>query len=209
MTNAMYTVFHHCWKDIFPLMGFDHSKEPKGYLDPAEAIVEYGAFIERIVVGLSRKYYGILCALDLDDIRQDVNIKILEGALRSYRGESSMEGFLYRIVYNVTMDHLRRVDPRRNKTEDFDERAPMVSTRDSHERDIEVQEALDFIKDEASKLPEKQRLVFIMIAIDGMTQEEAARALNLRQSTVSEHYAKAKKLITAKAKKLYPDMEFA
>jgi len=85
----------------------------------------------------------------------------------------------------------------------------MVSTRDSHERDIEVQEALDFIKDEASKLPEKQRLVFIMIAIDGMTQEEAARALNLRQSTVSEHYAKAKKLITAKAKKLYPDMEFA
>ena len=52
MTNAMYTVFHHCWKDIFPLMGFDHSQEPKGYLDPAEAIVEYGAFIERIGAGL-------------------------------------------------------------------------------------------------------------------------------------------------------------
>ena len=190
-------------------MGFDHSKEPKGYLDPAEAIVEYGAFIEKVVIKLSRKYYGLLSEQDLDDIRQDVNIKILEGALRSYRGESSIEGYLYRIVFNVTMDHLRWIDAKRDKTEDFDERVPIVSVRDSFERDIEVQEALDFIKTEASNLPEKQRLIFIMIAIDGMTQEEAARALNLRQSTVSEHYAKAKRLIMAKAKKRYPDMEFA
>ncbi len=190
-------------------MGFDYSMEPRAHLDPAEAIVEYGAFIEKVVIKLSRKYYGLLCEQDLDDIRQDVHIKILEGALRSYRGESSIEGFLYRIVYNVTIDHLRRIDHNRNITEDFGEGAPMVSVRDNYERDIEVQEALDFIKAEASKLPEKQRLIFIMIAMDGMTQEEAARALNLRQSTVSEHYAKAKRLIMAKAKKRYPDMEFA
>jgi DNA-directed RNA polymerase specialized sigma24 family protein len=57
-------------------------------------------------------------------------------------------------------------------------------------------------------LPAKQDIIFTMIAFDGMKQEDVARALKLRQSTVSEHYAKARKLVMAALKKRYPDMEF-
>ena len=90
-----------------------------------------------------------------------------------------------------------------------DEGAEAGPSRAGFERELEEREALDFVRAEAKNLPAKQALIFTMIALDGMKQEDVARALNLRQSTVSEHYAKAKKLMRSAAKKRYPDMEFA
>jgi len=209
MIYSMITLFHHCGSHSLLPMKSDRSGETADHRDARAAIAKHDAFIRKCVDGFARKYRGLACEHDIDDIRQEIYIKILEGALRSYRGESPVEGFLFRMIRNACYDHLRRIRSHREKTEQYDEGAEAGPSRAGFERELEEREALDFVRAEAKKLPAKQALIFTMIALDGMKQEDVARALNLRQSTVSEHYAKAKKLMRSAAKKRYPDMEFA
>lgn len=213
----VYTVRFHENKRGLIAMKPDHPIDPPDNRNAMKAIAEHHDIIRAYVRKLGRNYHGAFNEHDLDDITQAVFEKILRDGLRSFRGLCPLSAYLVIIARNEFRDQMRAMKTRREKTEhcfdaeELDRRSFPASGPGrgaGFELALEDRDMLEFVKAEAARLPGKQALIFAMIALDGMTQQDAARALNLRQSTVSEHYAKARKLVLSALKRRHPDVGF-
>ncbi len=86
-----------------------------------------------------------------------------------FRGESSVETYIYRIAYNVAIDMLKKS----NETfELYDNVAIHKDNADNILRKVVVEEALD-------KLPDRQKQIVIMRFYEGYPLKDIAERLNI------------------------------
>ena len=137
---------------------------------------EYEAAFNGIVEAYSERLYWhvrrFLCSHeDTDDLLQDIFIKIWS-ALPSFRGESQLYTWLYRIATNMTLNHLRKI--RRENAISLENVGELLATRvdeDPHFNGNALQRELHKA---IQRLPEKQKLVFNMRYFDDMKYEDIA-----------------------------------
>ncbi len=101
----------------------------------------------------------------------------------SFRGDSQVSTWLYRIVINACLDRLRRIKP----TSDIADHDP-PSTRDYHrsvEVRIDVQAAL-------GQLPQSQRLALVLVDMQGLPVAEAAQVLEVAEGTVKSRCSRGR-----------------
>lgn len=165
------------------------------------------AFAE-LVERYQRKVFSIALGMvknqeDAMDITQDAFIKV-HRYLNNFQGTSSFYTWLYRIVFHLAIDHMRKVT-KRTYTE-FDERIGNQS--ESHEKSrfmanrsdlnpskmVGRRELADMIQDAIAELPPYHRAVIIMREIDGLSYTEMANILKVSKGTVMSrlHHARQK-----------------
>jgi RNA polymerase sigma-70 factor, ECF subfamily len=122
---------------------------------------------------------------DAEDIAQEVFIKIYR-SLDRFRHDAQLTSWMYRIAMNACIDHSRR---RSGMPAPFGEEAEqrMLNTpedRPGPEASAYAGELGQVLEDEIRRLPNGQRIVFVMRHHQGMKLCEIADALGLAEGTV-------------------------
>lgn len=150
--------------------------------DPAafQTLVErHRAMVYRIAFQFSGNHH------DAEDIAQDVFIKVFR-SLAAFRHDAQLSSWLYRIVMNACIDHRRRQVPVASVAGDEAQQS-LLNLREaapSPEQRAYAGELGARLEAAIARLPDGQRLVFIMRHHQGLKLCEIARALGLAEGTV-------------------------
>jgi RNA polymerase sigma-70 factor (ECF subfamily) len=122
---------------------------------------------------------------DAEDIAQEVFIKVYR-SLDRFRQDAQLTSWLYRIVMNACIDHRRRHAPAASAP--FEEaEQKLLNTPEGGpgpEDRAYAGELGEVLHDEIARLPNGQRLIFIMRYHQGLKLCEIAEALGLAEGTV-------------------------
>ena len=127
---------------------------------------------------------------DAEDVTQDVLI-LVHRRLPQFEGKSRFSTWLYTITKNVALDRRRRVKRRERRLEVMD--APVDS--------VEIREAFDettlatLVLKYFDELPARQREVFELSDIQGLSAPEVAERLGMKAVTVRANLFKARRTI--------------
>ena len=126
------------------------------------------------------------------DIAQDTFLKLLS-TIQQFRGESSFESWLYRMVVNSCLDYHRK---RRRFLPLLDEALDVFrSPRESTLHDLLREEQEERVQQIVAQLPEEQRIVVVLRYTDGLSYEEIADLLGCRRGTVASRLNRAHKAL--------------
>lgn len=119
------------------------------------------------------------------DITQDAFIAAF-AALRRFDGERPFRAWILRIALNKCRDWSRRRTVRRLLTfaRPIDEAAAIADPGPDPEAALHSASAVRHIQREVMALPAKLREPLILCAIEGMSQDEAARLLGVSRKTI-------------------------
>ena len=140
---------------------------------------------------------------DALDAVQEAFVKVHKN-IHKFQGSSSFYTWLYRIVMNVSIDHVRRTS--RRKSLDFDERAlheesevagdgalvPNVMDANPGKAALR-RELRGAIQVALQELPEHHRAVIVLREIEGMSYEEMAETLGVPKGTIMSRLFHARK----------------
>lgn len=140
---------------------------------------------------------------DALDAVQDAFVKVHKN-IDKFQGSSSFYTWLYRIVMNVSIDHVRRTSRRKNL--DFDERAlhaesevagdgalvPNVTDANPGKAALR-RELGEAIQSALQELPEHHRAVIVLREVEGMSYEEMAETLEVPKGTIMSRLFHARK----------------
>ncbi len=123
-----------------------------------------------------------------EDLVQDC----LERALtrRQLWRPGSLRGWLFRMMRNLHLNELRRAG-RGPATTQLDE--TLVGRQGSQALALEVAETLAAF----DRLPEEQREVLLLVAVEEMSYREAARVLDVSEGTVASRVSRARERLRA------------
>jgi RNA polymerase sigma-70 factor (ECF subfamily) len=122
---------------------------------------------------------------DAEDIAQDVFIKVFR-SLDRFRQDAQLTSWLYRIVMNACIDHRRRHAFAGPSSSEEAEQALRNTAADTPGPDVHAYagEIGQLLQAEIDRLPDGQRLVFIMRHYHDLKLAEIAEALGLAEGTV-------------------------
>ncbi len=101
--------------------------------------------------------------------------------------------YLYRTAHNLAVDHVRRQRRERTDPVPVDDMAGVADERPSPERVAGGLSDVAAARDALLELPERTRQVFVLTRIEGLTYGEVALRLQISDSSVQKHLAKAVK----------------
>lgn len=176
------------------------TKDEESRLIKAACRGDEGAY-EKLVLEHQKLVYNLALKItgsrdDALDVSQDVFLKAYLN-LDSFREDSRLSVWLYRLTHNACMDHMKRT--RRGNVISLDQEgdsgqeafevpdpSPLPSdTVERREVSRQVWEAI-------GKLPEDKREVLIMREISGMTYAEIASALKIEEGTVKSRLSRSR-----------------
>ena len=137
---------------------------------------------------------------DVNDLLQDVFIKIW-AALPSFRGESQLFTWIYRIATNEVLNYLRKQRFKalvsfQDVTEILEKKIDEDARFNGNEIQRELLKALQ-------RLPEKQRIVFSLRYFDDLTYEQISEITNTSVGALKASYHYASNKIKADLEKLF------
>ena len=137
---------------------------------------------------------------DANDLLQEVYIKIW-AALPSFRGESQLFTWIYRIATNEVLNYLRKQRFKalvsfQDVTEILEKKIDEDARFNGNEIQRELLKALQ-------RLPEKQRIVFSLRYFDDLTYEQISEITNTSVGALKASYHYASNKIKADLEKLF------
>lgn len=157
------------------------------------------AFTELVTVLHSTVYRWALTFArngdEADEITQETFV-LVHRKLDQYRGESSLEGWVYQITRHVALQQRRKSNRRAWLTETSLPGLDSVYTTDPGAR-VDRQRIAEYIRHFFSTLPPRQREVFDLVDLQGHDPAEVAHIIGLKQSTVRANLFKARASIRA------------
>ncbi len=150
-----------------------------GELSFPELYNEYQSMIRAVI-------YRISGRLDLDDLVQEAFVKVWKSQT-SFKGQSSLKTWIYRISVNVAIDHCRK---KKEFLEYRDESSPNPKGTGKEQ----ILDHKDLVKKLFLSLDTMQRTLLTLQAVEGLTISEIAEVMDLPEGTVKSKlfYAKEK-----------------
>lgn len=126
------------------------------------------------------------------DIAQDTFLKLMD-RIGQFRGESSFDSWLYRLVVNSCLDYRRRQKRLLPMVQEFFDtfRSPQRSAL----QDLMREEMQQHVQDVVAKLAPEHRMVVILRYTEGLSYEEIADVLNCSRGTVASRLNRALKIL--------------
>jgi RNA polymerase sigma factor (sigma-70 family) len=146
-----------------------------------EIVLKYRKSVYLTAVGL------INDADEADDIAQDVFVKAYE-SISTFRGESALYTWLYRITVNLSLNRIRK-----RKARSFfglEQVAQTLAAPDADEP-AELNELNIRLRRAIAELPEKQRAVFILRHFRELPHAEIAQIMDRDVGTIKANYFQA------------------
>lgn len=139
---------------------------------------------------------------DAQDMSQEAFIKAFN-SLASFRGDSKLSVWLYRIVSNVCLDFLRSRKRRQTVSLNMDDGEGGNSELEIPDLSAMPEEELnrrltrEAVRKGLLSLPEDQREILLLREIEGLSYDEIAQALGLEAGTVKSRIFRARKRLCA------------
>jgi RNA polymerase sigma-70 factor (ECF subfamily) len=146
---------------------------------------------------------------DLEEARDVVQVtffKVWENRAK-FDERWSPNTWIYRIASNLAIDHLRSRRSRERSQEPVRQHLRQVADGRAH-RDLsrlQQGEVAAIFRELAGSLSEKQRMVFLMREVEGLSSPEVAAILGCRESTVRNHLFNARKYLRGELLRRYPE----
>ena len=99
--------------------------------------------------------------------------------------------YLYRTAHNLAVDHMRREIRERTDALSDGEFGGIADDAPSPERTLGGRHDLAIVRSAILELPERTRQIFALARIEGLTYREVADRLQISDSSVQKHLAKA------------------
>jgi RNA polymerase sigma-70 factor (ECF subfamily) len=172
----------------WPLTGRESWWPPRSRLSNGEAMPDRAALIEAQIPGLRR----FACALlrgdreGADDLVQDA----LERALSHWnlrRSQGNLKGWLYTILYNRFLSNQHRVR-RRGRHDALTEETELPGIDGGQHSVLEHRDLLRAF----AALPEEQRAVLLLIGVEDLSYQDAARVLGVPIGTVMSRLSRGR-----------------
>jgi RNA polymerase sigma-70 factor (ECF subfamily) len=146
---------------------------------------------------------------DLEEARDVVQVtffKVWENRCK-FDERWSPNTWIYRIASNLAIDHLRSRKSRERSQEPVRQHLRQVAdTRASRDLSrLQQSEVAEIFRDLSAGLSEKQRMVFMLREIEGLSSPEVAEILDCRESTVRNHLFNARKYLRKELLQRYPE----
>jgi len=130
------------------------------------------------------------------DATQDAYVRAY-ASLRTFRGNSTFTTWLYRIVVNVSLDHLRRrARAPEPLTAAFDEEEPreieVVDHSADPQGDVERRERQALVLKALQQMSDDHRTVLVLFDLNGLAYEEIAEVLQVPLGTVKSRLNRAR-----------------
>jgi len=165
---------------------------------------------------LVRRYQGMVAGVawrygtrreEIEDIVSEVFIKMY-GSLDRFRPTHKFSSWLYRLAANHVIDHHRRNRKERGRVEMPEQIAtndrPAGETMEADERSRLLRAGLD-------ALPNKYREPLVLVYVEGLKVDEAARILALPGGTVKTRLMRGRralgKLLSARHPEMFGDVD--
>ncbi len=173
------------------------SKRDIETVDDLELIKRFKAGNESAFTGIVTRYQRRLLQIakvmlndedDAMDVTQEAFVKAYFN-LKSFREDSSLYTWLYRIVYNLCISHLRRKKIISFVSFDHhDDVMEFHSDDPGPEKVYERRELMQAVIKAVSALPLKQRTIFTMKQVEGLTHGEIADIMGITEGAVKASY---------------------
>ena len=156
------------------------------------------AFSEIVESYSERLYWHVrrfLCSHeDTDDLLQEIFIKVWS-SLSSFRGESQLYTWIYRIATNESLNFLQKQKIRAAlRFED-------ITSKLDEDTGVDGNEAQKALMKAVSRLPSKQKTVFIMRWFDDLSYEDISEILGTSVGALKASYHFAQEKIRAEIEK--------
>jgi len=152
-----------------------------------------------------RTCYGILRNReDAEDVAQDVFVEVYR-SISGFRADAKLSTWLYRIAVNRSLNHIRDNKKRRwlgfGKNDEC-ENTPLsileADATDQPEYILENKQRAAILFGAINRLPDKQKVAFLLRKNDGLSYREIADVMELSQSSVESLLFRAKKNLQKK-----------
>ncbi len=135
---------------------------------------------------------------DAEDIGQEVFIEMFK-SMSSFREESSLSTWLYRMAVNKSLDFIRQKKRKKRgygllSNMDHSELANL-SVADLNDSDgiMEEEERRRILMNVMLKLPERQRVALTLSKLDELPQKEVARIMDVSEGSIESLLVRGKK----------------
>jgi len=163
----------------------------------------YEAYQARILRYLTR----VVGEHDAEDLAQEVFIKVSR-ALPSFRGESQLSTWIYRIATHAAIDRLRTASYRKEtenpELEDLDEVEADAWTGEeipSLEQQLMRKEMYDCFEKFVSRLPVNYRTIYVLGDLEGLSNAEICEILGLTLEVVKIRLHRGRGMLLNQLKK--------
>jgi RNA polymerase sigma-70 factor (ECF subfamily) len=153
--------------------------------------IAFERLVERHADAVYRVCAGHLGAQEAEDAAQEVFLRVHQG-LAGFHGDSQLSTWIYRVATNVSLTRSRQRRRRpRPASLDTTLEAATPSAREGLE-ELESLERRDAVRQAVRELPEEQRAVAVLRALEGFSFEEVARILGIKRPTAESRMNRAK-----------------
>ncbi len=155
---------------------------------------EVGAF-EALYTAHSGRLYSLACrmlgnAADAEDLLQEIFLSA-HRKLGSFRGESALGTWLYRLAMNQILDHVRSRAGRTGQLTDGLEDATTIADAGGHRLADRAISRID-LERALAELPEGSRAAFLLHDVEGLEHREVAEVLGIAEGTSKSQVHKAR-----------------
>lgn len=170
---------------------------------------------ESLVVRYSSKVFGLCFSLlgnraDAEDASQEAFLKAFR-AISTYRDQASFSTWLYRITRNACIDLVRQRSRRPTVSIDaeIEEEDGAVAFQVVDDAPLQDETAAsnwsaEKVRAAIATLPEGFRTVILLRDIEGLSYQEVARVLGVREGTVKSRLARARAALLKVLKRMEP-----
>lgn len=124
-----------------------------------------------------------------EEVVQDVFIKVWENR-EFLQIEKSIKSYLYRSVYNLSVNALRN-NKKLNNFVEIDSNCIDFKSYDNADNDILLNELEFRLFETINSFPEKQKNVFILRRFDGLSHKQISAELNMSERMVEKYVSKS------------------
>lgn len=136
---------------------------------------------------------------EAEDLTQEAFVKAFQ-RIGSMKGSDSFGPWLFRIVTNLSLDHLRR--QKRRAFDELSELHPSKSRTDAPS----TEKLAARIDAAIESLPDMQRIVARLFLVDDFSHGEIAAMLDVNEGTVRSHLFHARKKLQEKLSDVYEEV---
>ena len=153
-----------------------------------ELVKEHQTFLYRFVLR------NIGNPSDAEDIAQQAFIEAYK-AMATFRGESKLSTWLYGIAMNLVRNYLNRAPHRVREYESDDVLEGLPDAADGPEALAERSQLIERLSSQISELSSELQQILMLVAVDGLSYDEAAVMLEIPVGTVRSRLFRAREQI--------------